>query len=130
MEHGSPQAKVAHMATGLVREGQDVKTSSRQLSHELGDLQADNEILLPVSVDLAITNNCGSKIADHGGTCITCSPNDLNTMPDGPAALSNLIFKNAIFTMSIVIEMGGPFNGGSFDRCSGSQSNLTLRSLS
>ena len=127
MEHGSPQAKVVHMATGLVREGQDVKTSSRQLSHELRDLQADNETLLPVSLDLAITNNCGSKIPDHGGTC---SHNDLNTMPDGPAALSDFIFKNAIFTMSIVIEMGGPFNGGSFDRCSGSQSNLTLRSLS
>ena len=45
-------------------------------------------------------------------------------MPDGPAALSDLILAMAFFTMSIVIVMGGPSSVGSLDRCPGSNSAL------
>ena len=34
------------------------------------------------------------------------------TMPDGPAALPDFIFEVAVFTMSIVIGIGGPSNSG------------------
>ena len=50
-------------------------------------VKADNETLLPVSWDLAITYNCSSKIGDHGGTLSPAALIISTTMPDGPAAL-------------------------------------------
>ena len=67
-------------------------------------VKPDNETFLPVSWDLAIKDNLSSKIADHGGTCITCCHDHLHHyMPGGPAALPDFIFEMAFFTISIVI---------------------------
>ena len=49
--------------------------------------------------------------------------------PDGPAALLNFILEMTIFTIRMVIGIDGPSSGVSSDRCSGSHSNSTLRSL-
>ena len=52
------------------------------------------------------------------------------TTPDGPSALLNFILEMTFFTIRMVIGIDGPSSGGSSDRCSGSHSNSTFRSLS
>ena len=52
------------------------------------------------------------------------------TTPDEPAALLNFILEMTFFTIRMVIGIDGPSSSGSSDRCSGSQSNSTLKSLS
>ena len=52
------------------------------------------------------------------------------TTPDGPTALLNFILEMTFCTIRMVIGIGCPSSGGLSDRCSGSHSNSTLRSLS
>ena len=86
--------------------------------------------LLPVIWDLAIMDYHSSKIADYGSTCITCCLDHLHHYTWWTCSFARLHLWDGLFTMSIVIGIGGPSNSGSLDRWSGSQSNSTLRSLS
>ena len=52
------------------------------------------------------------------------------TSPDGPSALLNFILEMTFFNIRMMIGIDGPLSGGSSDRCSGSHSNSTLKSLS
>ena len=55
---------------GLFRQLEvSIVASVMSITHAL--LKADTETLL-TQWGLAFTNNCGSEIGDHGGTCITC----------------------------------------------------------
>ena len=69
------------------------------------------------------------EVMDHGSICINCCSVHLHHYPDGPTALLNFILEMTFFTIRMVIWIDGPSSCGSSDRCSGSHSNSTLRSL-